>query len=239
MSNLYVNGCSYTYGHPVEPIEENARDIKLQRPNWTWAEHLSDHYSNYVNQAWLGGSNHRIFRRTLEFFEGVDAADWTAVIQWTNPDRFEYYDAEHDTYVGVLVNDVVLDDRSWNKFIDNSILLQNFNLSVAYHTFMRNSQSRLEEYWMMSTVLAQYFRKRDIKFLFTTMSANGHPRYTDPGVYRYTVDASDYTADAISRILGNSLRQNPPGDTHPNKAGHFEIYKYIQHELSQRHGVYT
>lgn len=231
MTCLYVNGCSFTYGHVTE---ENQATIKQQRPTWTWSDHLSQHYDHMVNEAWLGGSNHRIFRRTLEFFEHCDPRDWTAVIQWTNPDRYEYYDSEHDTHVGVLVDQLVLDDRSWNKFIDNCVLQRNFDIAVAYHNLIENSHSRLSEYWMMSCTLAQYFRHRGIKFMFTTMSANGHPRYTDMGSFRHTLDTAYYTDNAISRLLSDQQKQNPPTDNHPNKAGHAEIYKYILDELRQR-----
>jgi hypothetical protein len=230
MSYLYVNGCSYTYGHPTE---ENQHTIKQQRPTWTWSDHLSQHYDHMVNEAWFGGSNHRIFRRTLEFFEGRDSKDWTAVIQWTNPDRYEYYDSEHDTHVGVLVDQLVLDDRSWNKFINNSVLKNNFNVALAYQTLIGSNQ-RLEEYWMMSCALAQYFQRRGIKFLFTTMSANGHPRYTNLGAFQHCVDISQYTEKSVSRLLTDKLRENPPTDNHPNKNGHVEIYKYILNELRQR-----
>jgi hypothetical protein len=231
MKYLYVNGCSFTYGHRTE---ENFYTINKQRPNWTWSDHLSKHYDNMINEAWHGGSNHRIFRRALEFFQDKNASDWTAVIQWTNPDRYEYYDSLTDTYVGVHTDTPILDDRSWDKFTDNQILTDNFNVMLAAQTLTKHSNQRLRDSLMMSCVLAQYFTRRGIKFLFTNLCSKGHPRHFDMGEFQDIIDVDQYTVVPISQLVSDKLKENPPADSHPNKAGHYVIYKHILAELRQR-----
>jgi len=89
---LFVNGCSFSHGHNLTD------DLS---PKWVWPYLMSD-FDEVANYAWEGGSNDRILRTTLDFFNTIDdTSEWLAVIQWTDPySRTELYDEESDTYIG-------------------------------------------------------------------------------------------------------------------------------------------
>ena len=59
---LFVNGCSFTHGH-------KDWDKSMLATDWAWPSLMSDRFDETVNLAWQGGSNHRIVRTTLEFFD--------------------------------------------------------------------------------------------------------------------------------------------------------------------------
>jgi hypothetical protein len=48
--NLYVGGCSFTYGHETK---DNEATIKSHRPRWTWNDHLSNHFDGQLVNAAL------------------------------------------------------------------------------------------------------------------------------------------------------------------------------------------
>jgi len=79
---LYAAGCSFTWHRPLR-LEE------------TWPYHLHRRMGikNLINNGVGGGSNYKIFRRTEEYFRtNKNTSNTLAVIQLTNPLRFETYD---------------------------------------------------------------------------------------------------------------------------------------------------
>lgn len=80
---LYAAGCSFTWHHPLK-LEE------------TWPWHLQKRLGikNLVNNGQGGGSNYTAFRRTEEYCRTHDTSNHLAVIQLTNPVRFETFDPD-------------------------------------------------------------------------------------------------------------------------------------------------
>ena len=113
-NKLYTNGCSFTYGHVPNDDAHNTEILRAyhaQPCNWTWAGHLGNHFSEFVNESWAGGSNLRMLRRTFDFFNKVeDPSNWIAIIQLTDPYRFEYFDNVVQHYAGVVHDAPLLDD---------------------------------------------------------------------------------------------------------------------------------
>ena len=77
MKTLYINGCSHTAGTLT------SLDGDLTK---AWPNLLKDSY-NVVDDSWVGCSNDRIFRTTIERCV-YDTPD-IAIIQFTYPNRFE------------------------------------------------------------------------------------------------------------------------------------------------------
>ena len=122
---LFANGCSFTWGGALEPwfmfvagkplgdiIGYDAKDFMTAkgftgkensavREQLLWPHHLGNLLGchDVVNLGMGCGSNQRIIRTTLDWLSAQDreTLDRTkAVIQLTEPSRYEYYDQEND-----------------------------------------------------------------------------------------------------------------------------------------------
>lgn len=124
---LYTNGCSFTQGHEDHRIlrgnSGHKKDDKILDSEWAWPQLLKDYFSNVVNEAWCGGSNDRIFRRTLEYVQSLnDVSEHLFIIQCTNVTRSEFYDPDTGVWIGNLNKQVVYDDISCNADIDKKLV---------------------------------------------------------------------------------------------------------------------
>jgi hypothetical protein len=117
---LYANGCSFTQGHYDHTIVHSPdgdikKDVKRDA-HWSWPRRMKLSFDKVVNEGWCGGSNSRIIRRSIEFLSTVDTpSEWVVILQFTSPDRSEWYDNESGTWIGQLNHRAIFDDRSWNK----------------------------------------------------------------------------------------------------------------------------
>lgn len=90
---LLTNGCSWTWGGALgQEIEEN-EDLRLRS---VWPHHLGQllNCKEVHNLSEGCGSNDRILRTTYDWLASADAdtlKDTIAVIQWSEPTRFEFY----------------------------------------------------------------------------------------------------------------------------------------------------
>ena len=252
--NLYVSGCSFTYGHETQ---ENETTIKSHRPTWTWSDHLSKHFEGqFVNEAWVGGSNHRILRRAMTFFNQQTSNDWLAVIQFTDPlSRFEYYDRDYNIYVSMLNDNYVLDDQYYNNVdVPFNAIRDNAFRYFSHRHLLLSKKEIVIEYFQKIITLDAYLTSRNIPHLFTFMSGmscfpetlmetfmstdmHGAPKTSADAVLQehYNVLPRHlFTHIPMSQMVPDSDKENPPNDNHPNKNGHQKIYKYILNELQAR-----
>jgi len=252
--NLYVSGCSFTYGHENK---ENENTIKSQRPNWTWSDHLSNHFDGkFVNEAWIGGSNHRILRRAMTFFNQVEDNNWLAVIQFTDPlSRFEFYDRENNIYVSMLNDQYVLDDQYYNNVdVPFDIIRTNSVKYFSYRNLLLSKKELVAEYFRHIITMHSYLETRNIPHLFTFMSGiscfpevilkstistdqHGNPKTSADAVLQetYNILPHQYFTDLpLSQLITDAEREDPPRDNHPNKTGHHKIYNYILNDLQKR-----
>lgn len=252
--NLYVSGCSFTYGHA---IEDNKDIIKSHRPTWTWSDHLSKHFDgNFVNEAWVGGSNHRVLRRAMTFFNREDSKDWTAVIQFTDPvTRFEFHDRNNNIYVSMLNDQYVLDDQYYNNVdVPFDVIRESAHKYFSYRNLLLNKKEIVIEYFRHIIVLHNYLEMKKIPHVFTFMSgiscfpeiilnsvlstdADNNPKTSADAVLLETYNMLPFHAFTdlpISQMIEDADRQDPPADNHPNKTGHYKVYLYILNELRKR-----
>lgn len=92
MKTLFTNGCSWTYGGGLDGFKH----IRAKLHRVVWPYHLKEimGFDKYINLAMGGASNQRIFRTTLDWIVEQDAEtlkSTTAVIQWTQRSRKEFY----------------------------------------------------------------------------------------------------------------------------------------------------
>jgi hypothetical protein len=89
---LLANGCSFTWGGGLN-FREDQEDLRLQH---TWPHYLGLKLNRSVVNLSAGcGSNQRIIRTNLDWIsqQTDDVLKNTiAVIQWTDPSRYEYYE---------------------------------------------------------------------------------------------------------------------------------------------------
>lgn len=230
---LFANGCSFTHGH------KDHGDNGLS-PEWAWPNVMGKHFDDVVNLGWTGSSNDRILRTTLDFFDNVkDTENWIAVIQWSDCySRAELYDEETDTFFGYMVSDnyaPILTHRDTTKFI--TIPDRLFRMNELYQkTASIRSVPRLEYRLLeQQVILSSYLQSRNIKFLYTAMSASGtvsksfrHPLTRLLPNENILLPMSHFVNPKTPTLIESN------SDFHPNNTGHQIIAKYIINELQQR-----
>lgn len=122
MKTLFTNGCSWTYGGGLDnpPTTEH---IKNLHDNVVWPAHLKRkmNFDQCINLASGCGSNQRICRTTFDWLAKQDEEtlkNTTAVIQWSQVVRFEYYvnkNGEGQTVEPGLTQDLLMADKNRNN----------------------------------------------------------------------------------------------------------------------------
>lgn len=125
---LYTNGDSWTYGDEINyEGGDNLNNYTLKYYNtWPWFLSKELNIGVCVNEGAPGGSNYRIFRRTLKFiFDWVenkkDTKDLMIVIGWTTPERQEIAITDHNSntcYVKLLLNTPNISDPKYDYKLD-------------------------------------------------------------------------------------------------------------------------
>ena len=229
---LFVNGCSFTHGH-----KDFTDD--MQSPDWVWPNLLSNYFERTENLSWLGGSNDRIVRTTLDFFDKVkDGENWLAIIQWTSAfTRAELHDQESDTYFGCLPgeNNPVLTGKDTTKFI--TIPNRIFRCVSTYQktAHIRSNKQMMESFIQQQFVLSEFFKRKRVNFLYIGMNSKSIvPNNTKYPLLQYL--PTDKTLLPISHFVNQRTPNLVESDTdfHPNKPGHTVIANYITNELKQR-----
>lgn len=228
---LFTNGCSFTHGHNL---------YKDLAPTWTWPFKMSVEFDEVVNYAWFGGSNTRIVRTTLDYFNKVDVGnEWIAVIQWTDPhSRTELYDEETDTFIGFCLGapSAILGLPDHKKFVDFppqfDIMIDRYkNYGLLFNTTKQNEINLIHQ----QLLLADFLRSKNIKFLYTSMSYSGFIPHDHNYPLAKLLPRSNII-DPISKhvsLLQPDLIESLT-DLHPNKDGHQVIANYITQELQAR-----
>ena len=138
MKNILTNGCSHIEGSETENSIGDfiAKELNLQ----------------HVNIAEGGGSNHRIFRTTLEYCEENDV-DFV-VIGWTTHERFEFsFDEKRQNYTLQKQSD----DKDLEKFYRYA------DLHLAdWHVGLENTIA-------YQFALQEYFNAKEITYLYCNM----------------------------------------------------------------------
>lgn len=246
-NKLYTNGCSFTYGHVPN---DDAHDTEILRAyhaqpcNWTWAGHLGNHFSEFVNESWGGGSNLRMLRRTFDFFNKVeDSSNWIAIIQLTDPYRFEYFDNVVQHYAGVVHDAPLLDDSATDsKTIDIDDVARRAKTPIAYRNLFLNYDLIAIELFEKLFALTSYLEKKNVEYFITCMSNKCSPEVIAKDcsnlrvkeIFNLMDQNRITTLRPISHVLLDENDVESPTDRHPSKQGHKKIYRYIYNYLQAK-----
>ena len=154
---LFVNGCSHTKGTEV------ALDGDLTQA-WPYKLQEMLQYQELNNNSWVGSSNDRIVRTTIEGIVTSAIPPDLAVIQFTDPYRFETPEDKTDGYKQFLPNTYQAEEYR-DVFvagpIDKSFCKKHYNIS-------NNLQRRLVQDKMLTQILGlqNLFENYDIPFVF-------------------------------------------------------------------------
>jgi hypothetical protein len=228
---LFVNGCSFSHGHT------DFEDVTTPL-SWVWPSLISDNFESTHNLAWMGGSNARILRTTLEFFDKIkDGSDWVAIIQWSSITRDELHDEETDTYFGALLDSPqpVLAGEDRFKFVhipDSLVKAVNVYQRTAH---LRSTKHMLEKLIYQQFIISNFFKRKNIKFLFTGMNQRStipndfnHPLKQFLSPENNLLPISNFVNPGTPKLIESET------DLHPNKEGHRVIAQYITNELKVR-----
>lgn len=252
-NKIYVTGCSFTYGHiPVDRINDHdtIQEFTKQPCDWTWAGKIKSHFDEYVNESWAGGSNLRMIRRCHEFFTKInDPENWVAVIQLTDPYRFEYFDNTIQNHVGVFHSNehVLLDDKtSRSKTVDLDDVIRRSKTPVAYRTLFLNYDLIAIELFEKLLALTKFLENKNIEYFVTAMSSKCAPEIIAKDCTsshaKDLFNLIDFDRVVRLRPLSHQLDDDSDfessTDRHPSKQGHIKIYRYIYTHLQSR-GIIT
>lgn len=228
---LFVNGCSFSHGH---------KDFdNLLSPDWVWPNLIAHNFDDFHNLAWMGGSNARILRTTLDFFNKIkDGNEWLVIIQWTSIYyRTELHDEQTDTYFGCCPGSTnpVLAGTDQTKFV--SIPNRIFRMVDSYQktAHYRSNKQQLENFIYQQFILSEFFIRKNIKFLFTGMNSKSLvPNDTQHPLLQY-IPAENKLLPFSHFVNSNTLDlTESETDWHPNKEGHKVLANYITNELKAR-----
>lgn len=236
---LFTNGCSWTWGGGLEPHfrvnDINQDDIRLQL---VWPHHLGKllNADKVVNLSIGCGSNQRIVRTTHDWFlhEYKNYEPIVAVIQITDPARYEYYMTDN-------FEDFTNDPLFWTRITPTSVMFNldnspSWSLDYQRREIIANRErdSRMSTYTLIEgmykfintcSALAHLFEKHNVEYYFFGGYFKYRPNY--PIEYKnyltklHYVDTEWATVDPISAK-----------DSHPSLLGHQQIadmlYKIIR-----------
>jgi hypothetical protein len=255
MTTLFVNGCSFTAGNG----EVHTPDGKLAPAlDYVWANQLPE-FDSVTNLAICGGSNDRILRTTIEYFNSHNATDHVVVIQWTSPLRFERYIPSCKAFAG-FCNAVGTAEARFSLHMDNAKHLEHLQNNGMYDR-LNDAASQLLMYgksindyqinfYKKVIIMQQYLDSKMIPYIFTSMSFANHLKpgqpYAGPDQIEHT--PTQYEVHLKNNINTDKWTESPltsyqqsnyvsAQDKHPNEAGHKLISNEIYKELQQRNYV--
>ena len=176
----YANGCSYTWGGGLYQFDYIIDDVSLYLPespnhpinidrlHKVYTHHLGKLIGaeKVINESLGGGSNYRIVRKTLEYFNNLILNDQRldnhfVTIQWTEPARFHYYDPYENSWVNFLVNTPNYESLAPRA---NNYLLE--EIHKYYYKNLHSAQNDFINYITHVTCLGNFFKMHNIPYLF-------------------------------------------------------------------------
>lgn len=234
MKTLLTNGCSWTYGGGLDITEEQNR----VRPYVVWPNQLKElmQFDNCVNLAMGCGSNQRILRTTTNWLLKQDKEvlkNTTAVIQWTELSRYEYYyPTTDDPYDDI--------EENW-ALVKAGVLICEPNKDYHSNTELDKSQRRYET---MTELEILYTHLSHVEAMTSLFNSFGVKHYYWNFVTPYHLTHHHIKDFILSRY--NWLE--PYGrhtwdyerigshDPHPSVLGHKQIAIHIKQAIEKLYG---
>lgn len=231
---LFTNGCSFTWGGGILEEEHQLFDtlntnvdqqsVKFRESAvWPFKLHTLLNADAVINLGMGCGSNSRIVRTTLDYFVALqnnaqDVSEYVAVIQWSEPSRYEIYDTTAASWL-LIKSDVVI------PFVEND------RYAELQYRLLEDPINHRSDMFMHMITLSSFFDKWNIKYMFTSLL----PIETNSD-YQYDYCVNNMTwfmghpAYTICGMLPDQGFKYNSG--HPNLDGHSRIasamYDYMK-----------
>ena len=242
---LIANGCSFTQGHKGK--EGN------KTPDWVWPSLFKDtnEFSEVINLAREGGSNDRLVRTTLEYFNNNSSEDTFLVLQHPTPNRKEWLNLHHNMWIGYVSteDDTLYDLSAVDYTIDDMPMLRKDTATQRkiIHQYKGLVESDITEtinYFKNIITIQNFCKDKNIPCLHIGLSARCIPELyfreqnTDVAQNIYCKELYKLIDLNIfcNRFLTEICRgyEESPTDGHPNEAGHERIFRYIYNEIKKK-----
>jgi hypothetical protein len=189
---LYANGESWTEG---VKFDEETGILQDQR----WSKLLSDKLGLIeINESEGGGSNDRMVRTTIEWFDNnIDKWDEVLVILgFIDPIRMEYWDEVDNNWC------------QWNARDMDNIILGNKKWWKKYVTLFLNDVSLHHNLKNQILLLTSFFDSNNIKYLMffswgTGMIADSYP-YSGFEIYK-TINTKYIISETFKEYIENKI----------------------------------
>jgi hypothetical protein len=239
---LLTNGCSWTYGGGLNLDKPENTEERLSK---VWSYHLGKllQADEVVQLAEGCGSNQRTVRTTFEWLlkqTPERLKETVAVIQWTCPDRYEYY--EPIDYHNSLEN---IPER-WAR-IKVDVCLQTDHSPDGYKFAFERSQRRFETSSYQESMYETVDRISALSLMFKTFGVEHFYWNHSNRAYMYPEDIKNYYCNNFPWIdnpefspeereeRNNSWKYDLiPNDGHPSLQGHRELADIIYEKIKAR-----
>lgn len=192
MKNLYVNGCSHTYGHkdylplPLISYKHNNLIYETRKSTTVWPSYLEGRFNKVFNHAMGGAGNSRLVRTTLDFLNNLkddEVSDWIVILQFSYASRYEYIT---DTGIPVKLG-FHMDDQDGNPVYepefnyDNTVhgIDNNFTITgkdkesalmlTKFKIALTSSVYERYEHFMNIVTITNILKNRNINYLFSAV----------------------------------------------------------------------
>lgn len=242
----YANGCSFTWGGSLYEFRpENdvwlPRDVdhplNKERLNSVYPYHLGKliKASKVINDSMGCGSNYRIIRTTLNYFnnlisKGIPINDHFVTIQWTEPSRFEYYDEITNTWN--MLTTVTFVSESGPEHPSNAKKVHDFYYKNIYST----KQSH-DIFISHITCLGSFFQKHNIPYLFYTHTNFWLDYFTETEDFDHfnnLVSRFNWWGDIPSHAYMSGGKVDSPFGAHPSKKGHQQWAQLVFEDIKKK-----
>lgn len=215
---LLTNGCSWTdrtYFRDQNDTRYNTTE------NLVWPEFLAEKLSatQLFNISQGGGSNGRIVRTCFDWIINQTQetlADTVAVIQWTDPSRWEWFDPNNSYNNGwrpIMINKSSIEQQEQNVF--------------AFYTDLQAMYKHIFEIEALDSL----FKKSGIKAFYWSL---GHTNYPWPdGRYLEKFLSYSWLDDPKNEKFWNYERISEQ-DHHPSPVGHDTIAQLIYNQIKDQ-----
>ena len=247
IKTLYANGDSWTFGQELKDDIADHLDYKFYN-TWPWHVAQELNIPQVVNEGLGGGSNDRIFRKTIDFVRNYtgNPKELLVIVAWTTYERVEipinvkrkhdngYTQWEDDSneYVSVLLNSPITTKTGNN---DTDRLLQDYHKNL---TVLNSSKVNSIKFFNLQWLLKQVCENLGVNL--QQVYALDNPEFVVG-----SPEANNKWLDAISPYPVSFNRQlmqyehlkdvRAPG-RHPNELGHKELANtlvaYLQHHIN-------
>ena len=242
----YANGCSYTWGGSLFTFNYKNKWLpNLAESDPVCQERLQAVYPHHlgkligaektINESLGGGSNFRIVRKTLEYFNNrilndQPINDHFVTIQWTEPSRYEFYYKDLDSWAFLMSTGVTLEENIRTP----DYVTDSYKTHYAYnHSILQDFHFFINHVYTLGNFLERY----KIPYLFFKHSGWETPFFEENIVHgqqlHKLLKQFNWLHDDLEYHMQKSHIEKVT-DSHPNKKGHIQWADILFQEIKKK-----